>query len=121
MVWNILWKSRPVAHSSKDTVDYKTCSTKVSLTRFFTSGFLIKQLRAQVFLTQQYRLFSNYSASLQEIYVVLIIHKLLILLFGIGQLLFARIRYVGAPPIPPQIGIIVGFDYVEGVIGHGSQ
>ncbi len=50
-----------------------------------------------------------------------IIHELLILLFGIGQLLFVRIRYVGAPPIPPQIGIIVGFDYVEGVIGHGSQ
>ncbi len=65
------------------------------------------------FLTQQYRLFSNYSASLQEIYVVRIVHELLILLFGIGQLLFVRIRYVGDPPIPPQLGIVVGFDYVE--------
>ncbi len=67
----------------------------------------------ELFLTQQYRLFSNYSASLQEMYVVRIVHELLILLFGIGQLLFVRIRYVGAPPIPPQIGIIVGFGYVE--------
>jgi hypothetical protein len=72
-------------------------------------------------LTQQYRLFSNYSASLQERYVVLIVHELLILLFGMGQLLFVKIRNVGAPPIPPQIGIIVGFDYVAGVVGHGSQ
>ncbi len=77
--------------------------------------------RQKFFLTQQYRLFSNYSASLQEIYVVLIVHKLLILLFGLGQLFFVKIRYVGAPPIPPQIGIIVGFGSVERVIGNGSQ
>jgi hypothetical protein len=42
-------------------------------------------------------------------------------LFGIGELLFVRIRYVGAPPIPPQIGIIVGFGYVENIIGSESQ
>jgi hypothetical protein len=74
-----------------------------------------------IFLKQQYRLFSNYSASLQEIYVVLIIHELLILLFDIGQLFFVKIRYVGAPPIPPQNGINVGFGYVERVIGNGSK
>jgi hypothetical protein len=73
------------------------------------------------FLTQQYGLFSNYSASLQGIYVVRIEHELLILLFGIGKLLFVRIRYVGIPPIPPQIGIIVGFGYVEKIIGSESQ
>jgi hypothetical protein len=73
------------------------------------------------FLTQQYRLFSNYSASLQEVYVVLIIHELLILLFDIGQLFFVKIRYVEAPPIPPQNGFNVGFGYVERVIGIGGH
>jgi hypothetical protein len=88
-----------------------------------SANLLIKLSIVNVFFffTQQYRLFSNYSASLQEIYVVLIVHELLILLFGIGQLLFVKFRYVGAPPIPPQIGIIVRFDYVADVIGHGSQ
>jgi hypothetical protein len=42
-------------------------------------------------------------------------------IFEIGQLLFVKIRYVKAPPIPPQIGIIVGFDFVGRVIGSGSQ
>jgi hypothetical protein len=41
-------------------------------------------------------------------------------LFGIGQLLFVKIKYVGPPPIPPLIVIIVRFDYVKGVIGNGS-
>jgi hypothetical protein len=43
------------------------------------------------------------------------------LLFGIGQLLFVKINYVGGSPNPPQIGIIVGFDFVGRVIGSGSQ
>ncbi len=42
-------------------------------------------------------------------------HELFIVLFGIEQPLFVKIRYVGGSPLPPQIGVIVGLYFVGGV------
>jgi hypothetical protein len=42
-------------------------------------------------------------------------------IFGIKSYYLLGLDMWGTPPIPPQSGIIVGLDFVEIVIGSGSQ
>ncbi len=52
------------------------------------------------FLTQQYRLFSNYSASLQMDMCYSNCRWIISTIFGMEQLFFVGIRYVGKSPNP---------------------
>ncbi len=67
---------------------------------WFPKKQMQRSLEKRSFLTQQYRLFSNYSASLQIDMCYSDCTRIINTIFGIRQLLFVGIRYVEDSPIP---------------------
>ncbi len=67
----------------------------------------------KIFLTQQYRLFSNYSASLQMDMCYSDYTRIKIIMFEIKQLcLLGFWCGVDSPKPPPRLVLFVGFDFV---------
>jgi hypothetical protein len=64
------------------------------------------------FLTQQYRLFSNYSASLQMDMCYSDYTRIKIIMFEIKQLCLLGLGMLWTPQTPPRLVLFVVFDFV---------